>query len=154
MKALACILFFLLVGILLALHVVPVLGHAGLVDADPGPGERLSGSPDEVRLIFSESLFPGSTFTIYNTDFQFVTGVGPKIDPEHPDQIYSPVPELDPGAYTVEWTAVTADGGETSGSYSFSITTPSRLAPWLALLAAIGVLVGGLILLRNRNRGS
>lgn len=154
MKSLLHLLQLLLVGILLALKAMPVLAHAGLVGADPAPGERISGSPGEVRLFFSESLFPGSSFKIYDTDFQSVTDVSPQIDPENPDQIFSPVPELNPGTYTVEWSALTEDGGETSGSYSFSIRAPNRLAPWLALLAAIVALVGGLILLSIRNRDS
>ncbi|HEY5573775.1 MAG TPA: copper resistance CopC family protein [Anaerolineales bacterium] len=151
MKSLPHLLLLLLVGILLALNAVPVLAHAGLVDADPAPGERISGSPDEVRLVFSESLFPGSSFAIYDTDFQSVAGVRSQIDPENPDQIFSPVPELNPGTYTVEWNAVTEDGGETSGSFSFSVREPMAPGPWLALFAAIMVVVSGLILLRIRN---
>lgn len=131
--------------------------HAGLVSAEPAPGARLSAPPAEIRLTFSEALAPGSTFRLFGKGFREVTSLSPAIDPQAPEQMFAAAPPLEPDEYTVQWTAVTEDGGVMSGSYSFRVLAPGSLslgpATWWAVglgLAVVAVGVGWLALRRMK----
>ena len=143
-----------LVGLLaLALAVTPRPGHAhaGLLEADPAPGSTVAGSPRAIRLTFTEPLAPGSTFVVYAAAFQAVPGIAPMI--EGASLRASPAAPLLPGAYTVQWKAVSDDGGITQGSYQFRVV-PSAGVPmvwWLAGAAALA-LVGAALWWRARGR--
>ncbi len=142
----------------------PVAAHSDLVEAVPSPGAQLAESPAEIRLTFSEPVASGSRIELFTDDFQRVDGLVPQFNPAQPEQIYTPLPALEPGVYTVQWAAVSDDGHEISGSYSFSVglvaqdatgavstgetdnaeptsTGPagSRSSWWLAALALIAV---------------
>jgi methionine-rich copper-binding protein CopC len=116
--------------------------HAGLVDSEPSAGATLNSPPEVIRLTFSEPVLEGSTFTLMTTDFHEIEAVSPSIDPGHPEQVYASLPSLEPGIYTVQWHAVSEDGGETDGSYSFEVRSPNEFSPWfVGIIAAIGILV-------------
>ncbi len=130
-----------LAGVMSLLPVRPALAHAELVSADPAPGARLESPPAEIRLTFDEALHNGSTFTVFDRDFQPAGGVSPVIDSALPEQMASRLAPLALGEYTVQWKAITEDGGEVTGSYSFSVVNPESRAD-----LARAALTGGLVL--------
>lgn len=168
------LILFLLTGL-----ARPVDAHTDLVQADPSPGAQLAESPSEIRLTFSEPVASDSRIELFTDEFQRIDGLVTQYNPAQPEQVYSPVPPLEPGVYTVQWAAVSSDGHEISGSYSFSVgmeaggtngaetTTPSsdedepvaettgvsRSSWWLAALGLVAVgLPLILVLLRKSGR--
>ncbi len=137
--------------------------HAELVSAYPAPGATLDATPPEIRLTFSERIGPGSRIQLFGPQFRLVPGVQSGLDPAAPEQLRAFPPQLAPDTYTVQWTAVSADGHEVSGSYAFAVAPPgaaaTQLRPaWLiagALLVAL--VVGGaawMVARRGRGKGT
>lgn len=119
----------------------PAHAHAELVSAVPAPGAQLAAPPSEIRLTFSESLRSGSWFVVFGEDFAETPGLFPTVDPQRPTELAAAAPRLAPGRYTVQWTAVTEDGHETTGSYAFGVAEADRggLVFWSMVLVAIGL---------------
>jgi methionine-rich copper-binding protein CopC len=160
---------------LLALFAVigPALAHSELTDSHPAPGAQLAESPAEIQLTFSEPVTAGSRIVVLAEGFQSVGGVEAQVDTLNPAVIRAPLPDLEPGAYTVQWTASSADGHEISGSYTFSVgeaagdasqgeadtpstaeglSTPGSNTLWWVALIVGGVLITLLILYRSIRR--
>lgn len=115
-------------ALLLALAAVILLSsrasaHSELVAAEPVPGAQLAQSPAEIRLTFSEPVAASSQIVVMGENFQQVEGLVPQFNPEQPQVVYTPLPPLAEGIYTVQWVAASNDGHEISGSYSFSVTS-------------------------------
>lgn len=115
-------------ALLLALVAVILLSsrasaHSELIAAEPAPGARLAESPAEIRLTFSEPVAASSQIVVMGENFQQVEGLVPQFNPEQPQVVYTPLPPLAEGVYTVQWVAASNDGHEISGSYSFSVTS-------------------------------
>lgn len=147
--------FALLVGLLfLTLWGGVAAAHSELVAAEPAPGAQLAESPTEIRLSFSEPVAAASQIVVLGENFQQVEGLVPQYNPAEPNVVYTPLPPLAAGVYTVQWTAASADGHQISGSYSFSVgaappSTPDAAdevpaARNVAWLAAIGLVAVGL----------
>lgn len=169
-------------ALLLALAAVILLSsrvsaHSELVAAEPAPGAQLAQSPAEIRLTFSEPVAASSQIVVMGENFQQVEGLVPQFNPAEPGQLYTPLPTLTPGVYTVQWVSASADGHEISGSYSFSVGLVTPGAPgdesggegaeqtvsrtgvgvsrWVLVLAALAVLVPiALVALRRGKRGT
>jgi copper transport protein len=105
------------------------LAHAELVEAEPAPGAQLAAPPAEIRLTFSEPIEGKSNVIVLGEGFAPVDGIQPQLDTVRPQQLYASLPPLEPGTYTVQWSAVSEDGHEISGSYSFSIGRVSETLP-------------------------
>jgi copper transport protein len=140
-----------------------ILAHADLTHAEPAPGAQLVESPAEIRLTFSEPLAPDSRIVLLAEGFQPIGGIATETDPAQPEVLFAPLPALEPGAYTVQWTAASADGHAISGSYSFSFGSTSEAedgslsriaANWPWLLTLIALLIGLLLALSARRRGN
>lgn len=95
--------------------------HSDLVSSEPAPGAQLAESPPGIRLTFSEPVAATSRIVLLTDDFRSIEGLVPQFNPEIPEQVYTPVPDLEPGVYSVQWAAASADGHEISGSFSFSV---------------------------------
>lgn len=150
------------------------LAHSDLVAAEPQPGAQLADSPAEIRLTFSEPVADGSRIVVLGENFAQVEGLVPQFNPEIPEQVYTPLPPLAPGVYTVQWAATSDDGHEVSGAYSFSVglvtpdatgvggtsAAPSTASPpagtrsgwWLGVVGLVAVGVP-LVLLAIRRAG-
>lgn len=169
--ALCCLMVVLLV------FAGSVAGHGDLVAAEPVPGAQLAESPAEIRLTFSEPVSPTSRIALMGENFEPVEGLVPQFNPAEPGQLYTPLPTLTPGVYTVQWVSASADGHEISGSYSFSVGLVTPGAPgdesggegaeqtvsrtgvgvsrWVLVLVALAVLVPvALVALRRGKRGA
>lgn len=104
-----------------------VLGHAAVESADPAPDSTIPESPALVTADFTEQLDPNlSSLTLAAPDGTIVaTGGVAAEDPEARQMTLRP-PALQPGRYTVQWTAVTPDDGAVEqGTYAFTIVTPT-----------------------------
>ena len=95
--------------------------HAKLVSADPAPNATVSASQN-IHLQFDEEIVARfSSFRVTDTDGDPVPMMAMKArDAKSLDAM--PSSKLEPGVYTVTWTAVsTDDGHKTTGSYSFTV---------------------------------
>jgi copper transport protein len=132
--------------------------HATLVHASPGIRQRLQVSPPLVRLRFDQSVkaLPNA-IKVYTAKGRLVslatrTGADKRV-------ISAPLARLPRGAYTVRWTAVSADGHVIGGVFTFGVrvrapptteafgasgpTTEEHVVRWLYFLA-LALLAGGL----------
>ena len=113
------------------------LAHSQPLKLDPPPGARLTQSPPEIRLTFSEPVHPDATISLFLQDsFTPITGVMAQQDSGNPAQIFAPLPRLSPGTYTVQWQTQSSDGHSITGTYAFNIRPVFwvTLLPWLPIL--------------------
>ncbi|MEO7457882.1 MAG: copper resistance protein CopC [Gemmatimonadaceae bacterium] len=101
--------------------------HATLTHAEPASGSTLASCPSQVRLVFSEALEP--TLTRLALDG---TVKASALDPHDVHAAIAPLECLAPGAHTVTWSVVSADGHKVQGTYRFTI---AGVAPDSALVA-------------------
>ena len=149
------LLLRLLVFIIGLLIVPSAHAHSELVLALPAPGERLEVPPAEIRLTFSEVVGEETAVLLFGEGFQQIGGLVTEVEPRNPRQVFVPLPEgLEAGVYTVQWTAVSADGHQIEGSYSFQIM-PQSTSPLVVGLGILLLLLLGLIFgrMRARTRG-
>ncbi len=121
--------------------------HAELVEAAPAAGSTVDGPPSEIRLKFSEPLVEGSHITLYGEQFSAVADVTTIIAGSQLRGLIST--PLEPGTYTVEWTAASLDSHTVSGSYPFTVGPRApAILPSTAIIAAAGsIITGGLAML-------
>lgn len=116
-------------SLLLLLHASPALAHAALVSASPGPGDEVTGSPDELVAQFNQNLDPSRT-SIEVRDASGATvarggelGAGPR-------EFRLALPDLAPGEYTVRWTSFSAEDGELArDTYAFTVVATVSPSP-------------------------
>ena len=95
--------------------------HAFLVRADPAVGAVAAGSPKTLRIQFSEGIIlalsdvkvlngAGATFSM-NAHFEGTNRSVLVVD----------LMPLSPGAYNVEWLAVSQDMHQTEGTFTFTV---------------------------------
>jgi methionine-rich copper-binding protein CopC len=96
--------------------------HAHLVSATPPADGTVATSPSELDLKFSEAVnakFSGATVT--GPDKAEVKLTEPMLM-DGDTTFMATIPDtLAPGAYTVEWHALSADGHKTHGTYTFTV---------------------------------
>jgi copper resistance protein C len=96
--------------------------HPALETTDPGQGSTVS-SPKEIRLTFTEDLIAKfSGLTLKDQSGRLVETASPTVDPNHKHQLIVPISKpLQPGAYDVDWHAVSVDTHRVSGHFSFKV---------------------------------
>lgn len=132
--------------------------HATLVGTTPSFQQRLKGSPPVVRLRFDQSVkaLPNA-IRVYTAKGGLVSGG--TLTSSDKRMIDAPLRRLPRGAYTVRWTAVSADGHVIAGVFTFGVrhrappateafgasgpTTEEHVVRWLYFLA-LALLAGGL----------
>ncbi|OMW97869.1 copper homeostasis periplasmic binding protein CopC [Burkholderia pseudomallei] len=111
-----------LVAACAAIASAAAFAHGKLESAVPAPGGTVDTAPDALRLTFNESLESAfSTVKIANAGGAPVAAPKAKVDAANPRVLTLAVPKLAPGAYTVQWTVMTADAHKTKGSYAFKV---------------------------------
>ena len=95
--------------------------HATLLSSEPAAGATLGAAPSRIRLVFSEPVEAAmSGATISNADgSSFSLSVG--VDPHDVHALVALVPALQPGAHSVQWHVVSADGHRVDGTFSFTV---------------------------------
>ena len=149
-----------LLGAALAALVLPGVAsaHATLVQTTPNVQQRLQSSPELVRLRFDQSVKALSNgIRVYTAKGRVVSGVTRAGSDTR--VIAAPVGVLLRGAYTVRWSAISADGHVISGVFTFGVrhrappateafgatgpTTKEHVVRWLYFLS-LALLTGGL----------
>lgn len=149
-----------LLGAALAALLLPgaAFAHATLVQSTPSVQQRLKSSPGLVRLRFDQSVKALPTgIRVYTVHGRLVSGATRSATDRR--VILAPVRALPRGAYTVRWTAVSADGHVIGGVYTFGVrhrappateafgaggpTTEEHVVRWLYFLA-LALIAGGL----------
>ncbi len=71
-----------------------------------------------------------------------VEGISPEVDLAIPSEMIASIPPLQPGTYTLQWTAISADGHSATGSFSFSVSAATNRLD-IKWLLPVGVLITG-----------
>lgn len=139
---------------LVAVHTAVVYAHAELLTAVPAPGSTIRNPVGEIHLAFNEPITADSSIILFAEDFQPLAGIKSEVAQTAPADLFTAVPDLQPGRYTVQWTAVSADGHTTSGSYAFRVTN-APVSPFLAWEIGLSLLFLSVFVIlwrRSRNR--
>jgi methionine-rich copper-binding protein CopC len=117
--------------------------HADLISADPAPGSTVAGSPQAIRLSFSQPLLSTSRIDLLTGQFQAMPGLTTVVAGSELRGV--PSQPLAPATYTVQWTAVSDDGHSTQGSYQFGVAPASSPVTGRvgALVAAAATILSG-----------
>jgi methionine-rich copper-binding protein CopC len=102
-----------------------VSAHAELDRSNPEAKATVKGSPKLVEIWFTEEIAEGSTIEVVDGAGKSATAGEAKLDLFDPDRKHLTVellPNLPNGAYTVNWTSISAEDGDTeSDSFTFTI---------------------------------
>ncbi|SAK63646.1 copper resistance protein CopC [Caballeronia fortuita] len=87
----------------------------------PGPGATVS-APHQVAIDFGEALEPAfSKLIVTNAQGTQVNTAQSSVDAGNKKHMSVALPDMAPGVYTVQWSAVAADGHRTQGHYNFTV---------------------------------
>lgn len=114
---------------LLASIALPVLAHAELETATPGPGDTITESPTELIARFSQNLDPSkTTLEVRDASGTRIVRGGEPGDGRREFRLT--LPALEPGDYEVRWTSSSSEDGEIArGTYTFEVVAPATPAP-------------------------
>jgi methionine-rich copper-binding protein CopC len=109
--------------ILLLVDAIPAAAHAELVSSSPEAGSTVSGTPDEIVVVFDEALEPNSSIELLGPDgASEATG---NVDPADRTRMVIEPGDLAPGEYEVRWAAASADGHIERGTFPFTVVEPT-----------------------------
>ena len=112
----------------LVISALPVSAHARLLRADPPPGGTVRVPPTVVRTWYNDELDPKhSTLGVWDARGKRVDSGRGGVDLNDLDHksMLTRVPPLQPGVYTVRWTAVSLDDQAlTKGAFRFVVARP------------------------------
>lgn len=108
----------------LVLGAAPALAHTELESSSPEQGAVLNSAPKTVRLTFSEDLGGGSLAVTVSG--RSVGAGASRVDGT--DLVLDIAPESPPGAWTVAFRVVSADGHPVTGQFAFTVR-PERVTP-------------------------
>jgi methionine-rich copper-binding protein CopC len=96
--------------------------HAKLLSASPPVGGEVQGPPSEIRITFSESIYPNFSGIVVKDQAGHVEPVGPSRAEGDKKVLVTPLKaKLAPGRYQVAWHAVCADTHRMQGEYAFTV---------------------------------
>ena len=97
--------------------------HPELKATDPPGGGTIVGSPNEIRMMFTESLIAKfSGVELKDKGGRVIVTGTATIDPNDRKQLVVPLKQpLAPGTYDVDWHAVSVDTHKVQGHFSFSV---------------------------------
>jgi copper resistance protein C len=137
--------------------------HDELVGSSPQAGATLDAAPAQVELQFSGEIQELGTQVVVTADDGTTVSDGPaRVDRT---TVLQPLAaDLPVGAYTVDWRVTSADGHPLSDEFSFTVAgaasrnaaasseTESSSGIWIAVGAAVVLLVAGLVAVRQLRR--
>jgi methionine-rich copper-binding protein CopC len=94
--------------------------HAELVSSTPSAGEMLAGPPDEIELVFSESVGEPAALVVLAADGSEVDGGELQLIDDTVSRTYDPA-AFAPGSYTASYEVTSADGHAIAGTISFMV---------------------------------
>jgi copper resistance protein C len=100
----------------------PVFAHAKLVKSDPPNRATLGIAPKQIQLWFNEEI-EGSfaAISLHDAEGKSVTDASPETVPDDLKTVVLPLPEIEPGRYTVNFRILSTDGHVVESDYSFTI---------------------------------
>ena len=109
--------------ILLLVDAIPVAAHAELVSSSPEAGSTVTGSPDEIVVVFDEAIEANSSIELLgpNGASEATGGVN---SADRTRMVIEPG-DLAPGEYEVRWAAASADGHIERGTFVFTVVAPT-----------------------------
>ena len=100
----------------------PVFAHAMLVKAEPARRAALTRAPAQVRLWFNEEIEKDyASLAVQDAAKAPVAEAKPHVAADDPKSIVLPLPELEPGKYTVKFRVLSVDGHVVDSSYDFTV---------------------------------
>ncbi|MGZ4163627.1 MAG: copper resistance CopC/CopD family protein [Tumebacillaceae bacterium] len=116
------ILWMTLLFVLALSTPIVAYAHASLVTTTPHEGDIVQTTPKQLKLEFNEPLEPDLIdVALYDWNQNQVAVPKPQVTKGKPTEIYTTLPALPNGTYTVAWSVVSEDGHPVRGSYVFSI---------------------------------
>jgi copper transport protein len=118
----------------------PAFAHATAVSFSPAQGARLpAGSPPRVISVgFDEGVqIPPNALQMFDSSGKKVA-IGPATHTNGDSVMSATVPKIPDGTYVVTWRAVSDDSHPVSGSWTFSVGTPSKSTVNVSSLAPHG----------------
>ncbi len=118
------ITFLIAIVALLAglIHSSQVYAHATLTKSDPPRRASLSAPPKQIQLWFNEEIERDySSITVLDSNENSVTEALPEMVPGDLKSVVLPLPEINPGRYTVEYRVFSIDGHVVESSYDFMV---------------------------------
>ena len=115
--------FLLFVNLIAVASVANAQAHSNLARSEPGDGAKLSTSPNEIRIWFTELIKAGlSTIEVRDAAGKQVDQRDLRVDEKDRNLVrLSLSPQLAPGTYHVTWSAVAQDMHVTRGNFSFRV---------------------------------
>src|SRR5215212_6924731 len=106
----------------LVLSCAPALAHARLEESYPADGSTLSGSPEQVQLLFNEPVEAEfDPLKVYDQGGDRVDEDNARVSPDNRKLLVIDLKDLPEGSYTVDWRVTSADGHPVSGTRKFSV---------------------------------
>jgi methionine-rich copper-binding protein CopC len=99
--------------------------HAFPDHAEPAVGSTIKGSPSSVKIWFTRKLDGAhSDIEVFDAKGAEVDRKDSMLDALDKTQMSVSVPNLPPGTYKVEWSAVCLDTHHTTGNFTFEVASP------------------------------
>lgn len=96
--------------------------HAFLDHASPRVGSEVHGSPNEVKVWFTQELEPAfSTLRVVDKDGRQVDRADKRFDPSDRSIMRISLPPLQPGTYRVLWRVLSVDTHVSEGDFEFVV---------------------------------
>ena len=113
----------LFVGMLACLLVTSgAFAHAFIDHADPKVGGKITTSPKEVRIWFTEKLEPAfSSIRVLDAEEKQVDKGDSRVDAKDQTLLIVSLPPLRAGKYKVVWRVTSVDTHKTEGDFQFQI---------------------------------
>ena len=97
--------------------------HAFLDHAEPRVGSKVSASPDEVKIWFTQELEPAfSSIKVFDANGNQVDKKDTHLDDKDKKLLKVSLSTLAPGEYKVVWQVVSVDTHRTNGDFKFHVT--------------------------------
>ena len=123
MKVIVCIAIILSMWA----HTTPVSAHAQLLKAEPARRAVLDKAPTQVRLWFNEEIEGAYTsLSVLNANKKPVTDAKPRVVSDDPKSVVLPLPDLEPGKYSVKFRVLSVDGHVVNSSFDFTVKSKSK----------------------------
>jgi copper resistance protein C len=126
---------------LVVVWTVAASAHSEFVSSVPAPNSTVTTAPTVVKAAYNAGINPKGSSIVVVAPNGSAADVGDGHvdlnDANRQTMLVTLKPNLAPGKYTVKWTTVAADDGDTlSGTFSFTIAAPATTAKPAVVAAA------------------
>lgn len=122
------VLTILTMTMMTGITVPPAHAHSKLVKSEPPQRAVLSKSPEHVRLWFNEEIEGDyATLVVLDAAKHPVTDFKPHVAQDDAKSIVLPLPELQPGKYSVKFRVLSVDGHVVESSFDFVVKDKDKV---------------------------